>query len=1329
MSGNNNNVYADLLQKFNARCKDYLFRLTTDEATFLENPEANGVAKRRGYLKGRGPRLQCSLLEQDAAAVAADDKHHLVVWTDSPCLRAGVPEPWDTEDLHGVIARLFTRKEKDEFIKSIPIPELLNEHGRVPGFRSLLKLMRQLTLCGRGDFRIRIRALLINARDGNPLAPDYNPGAVFDSELIERVIISLDGMQEPSADDHSQSSQFAAALSKLLVEKGQSPSSPANSNSGTNEYISPLLNPSSGDEGQIGVSEAEELLKGLYSLLPASIASDLVQAAIEKGRPGPYQPHINFGGWEPPPRSDDRPPVSGDRPPDSRDSPGSFGAWEKPTGGWDNPNAVPPPRGDNMLFRSVWEALNTLSFFGRIVNDEQYTVRSAALAMRSWLWHSSVKKELPMDTGASSLVQEIFEKENPPLKTDHPGYPVFAWPPYTPEGVYWWRTFIKPQCMDQCFALNETADFHTTDIIRFLNLFPDGDERVPDYVYADAKLALLWFKYWWDEPPAGGSVGAKAEMTMWSENHQILFAQSQLLAGVLFRSLDFLRSGTTASGAMRTGQDHINEALLRTERWLDLRLKFGFSEWNAPGYYNEDFPPLFNLMDFCNPDDKAITNPDERTALRRIKIKAAMVLDIMIFDCARFTCRGSFGVTSGRAYWEHKSYGWEQSIGNTIEILFGTRGDFQDTEPAAVALATSTYRVPEALLAIGLDRVALDQSQPFTDRTRVSINFDEAEQFGIGFKTEEDAAFWWGLEAYYTDQTMALTKEVVERHPNLQMCGPFEPMYAISQKWFIEALVNLISITLDYLKLRLVAALPGVLALVALVVEGKNIVEGVVSFFKDIWEYLSTISKSGPWKGLAEGAAGGALVAGVPGAIVGGAAGFFTGLFGGGDKSDQPHIPDNELQKLLEKLLVSFNKGTVLSTANIVAYNNGDAMLSSVQNHLPGLVSFQKQPWMANLGCDACVWTTARFMSPDLGSYVTAWGRFFKDIGHLRVHEAVADVLETPALQIVGKGSDLFGHDGPNYWTGSLALPMIVQYQNAAIIAYNIPELQRTASGFATHAWFPKEMFDETRKQNTNGGTWFLGRKDHFQEGGKVGSGYVALFSAIEGDWTNEPGNAWNNKEIQTKAGLNFLKGSNIYVSVVSNEQQYREVADGKRFDAFCKEIENAYLHISGVGSVYNLECSFDIPRTAAPEGRSPRLELFYSDDQKTGRFAGDDLQLDNFPRFENKYVNQMVSRGPSGSGLRPQVQEFTTVNGVGFGSTAYQITHPLTGLTLDHNTTLPERRFTSQQPDKAKEKISAKRLHDGSLTAVRTSAVQTTKIRPLPRPKLDTSIIKNRKK
>lgn len=622
----------------------------------------------------------------------------------------------------------------------------------------------------------------------------------------------------------------------------------------------------------------------------------------------------------------------------------------------------------------------------------------------------------------------------------------------------------------------------------------------------------------------------------------------------------------------------------------------------------------------------------------------------------------------------------------------------------------------------------LDQSPPFTDRTRVSIDFDNAADYKIGFDSEEDVLFWWGLEAYYTDLTLESTKKVVVAHDNLRLCGPFDPLYAISHDWLREALVDLISLSLDVLQVRvgvaLVAALPFPLNLVALGLEGKSIVDGVVDFFKDLWDYFKSISKRGPIAGAGEGAAGGALVAGVPGAIVGGVGGFFIGLFGGGGDK-KPQIPDTVLQHLLEKMLVAFNKGTVLSTANIVTYNNGDAMLSSVQNHLPGFTAFQKQPWMANLGCDACVWTTARFMSPDLGSYLAAWGRLFKDLGLLHLHEAAADLIETPALQLFGKG-DLFGHDGPNYWTGSLALPMIVQHENAAIIAYDLPEVQHSISGFSTHAWFPKQKFDDTRKQNANGGTWFFGRKDHVQDGVKAGSGYVALFSATEADWTNAPGNNWNDKEIMTKPpGVNLLKSSNIWISVVGNEKQFNDAGDGKQFDAFCDEIRNAYLNVSGVGSLNELECSFDIPRASAPAGKSPRLELFY--DSKTGRFAGDNLQLDKFPRFENRYTTQMVATGPSGSGLRPQVEGFTTVNSVGFGSSGYTITHPITGLTLDHDTVGPTRRHTSQQ-DAAQQKARSKRLRDGSLVPIRRSPFHDPRRQTLTPPQLDLSSIRRRK-
>jgi hypothetical protein len=307
-------------------------------------------------------------------------------------------------------------------------------------------------------------------------------------------------------------------------------------------------------------------------------------------------------------------------------------------------------------------------------------------------------------------------------------------------------------------------------------------------------------------------------------------------------------------------------------------------------------------------------------------------------------------------------------------------------------------------------------------------------------------------------------------------------------------------------------------------------------------------------------------------------------------------------------------------------------------------------------------------MKPDLGSVITGFERFLAHLPLLQVDKALVDLAAAPGVGFFG-GDEPFGHNGPNYWTGSLALPMIVQHENAAIIAYNIPSLQRNFSGAATHAWFPKWAFDSTDKQDKDDGTWFFGEKVTIDPitGERTGSGYVALYSARKADWTNEDGNVWNDKEIQAYGG------SNIWICMVGNEKTFES------FDAFKKQVADSYLHVSGVGSPYQLQCSFDIPGASAPAGRSPRLELFYDD--KKGRFAGDDLQLDEFPRFENRYMVQ-TKVGPWKSGsLGPQVERFGRPGPIDFGARSYVITHDGTQLTLAHDLDLPARSYTTQ-PD-----------------------------------------------
>ena len=63
------------------------------------------------------------------------------------------------------------------------------------------------------------------------------------------------------------------------------------------------------------------------------------------------------------------------------------------------------------------------------------------------------------------------------------------------------------------------------------------------------------------------------------------------------------------------------------------------------------------LVDFC--EDRAVAD------------KAAIALDLVLFDLARFSGWGHAGATSGRAYPSHKYAGRNATTANLLQILFG----------------------------------------------------------------------------------------------------------------------------------------------------------------------------------------------------------------------------------------------------------------------------------------------------------------------------------------------------------------------------------------------------------------------------------------------------------------------------------------------------------------------------------------------------------------------------------------------------------------------------------------------------------------------------------
>ena len=113
-----------------------------------------------------------------------------------------------------------------------------------------------------------------------------------------------------------------------------------------------------------------------------------------------------------------------------------------------------------------------------------------------------------------------------------------------------------------------------------------------------------------------------------------------------------------------------------------------------------------------------------------IRSRAEIVLDLLLFDVARFAHNGNFAPTSGRCYANQKMCGYEPGIGDLVEILFGTRSSvivWGGATSAGAFASSRRYVVPDVLIRIGQDRPGR-----LIDRSRVSLRFDEAAPYGAG---------------------------------------------------------------------------------------------------------------------------------------------------------------------------------------------------------------------------------------------------------------------------------------------------------------------------------------------------------------------------------------------------------------------------------------------------------------------------------------------------------------------------------------------------------------------------------------------------------------------
>ena len=287
----------------------------------------------------------------------------------------------------------------------------------------------------------------------------------------------------------------------------------------------------------------------------------------------------------------------------------------------------------------------------------------------------------------------------------------------------------------------DCADFTATGLIRF---YIENKHRLAEKNKEEIKVTLTGFKYWMDQYD-----GRSDGMCHWSENHQILFATTEYLAGAEWPDAIF------ADG--KTGREHIELAKVRIEAWMYQRFYYGFNEYYSNNYYPEDIAPMANFIQFAKDEDADM--------VQRMK----MVMDLIWIDIAtqswRYTdsqgnTQYAFLSASGRMYMDNKC---SDDTGNRLRPYINLvleNGEEYKSESNRFFVCfrrmyekelngEPIYRVPEVIKAI-FDDPAKEQIVKSSN----GITLDELVSDGFVGPEVDQIMMQMGMEAFSNSQVI-----------------------------------------------------------------------------------------------------------------------------------------------------------------------------------------------------------------------------------------------------------------------------------------------------------------------------------------------------------------------------------------------------------------------------------------------------------------------------------------------------------------------------------------------------------------------------------------------
>ncbi len=282
---------------------------------------------------------------------------------------------------------------------------------------------------------------------------------------------------------------------------------------------------------------------------------------------------------------------------------------------------------------------------------------------------------------------------------------------------------------DQIDEWRDTRDF-AFNYMHWILALADGSSAMTtiDTAVTEAiEQRMLDTRYRFDDPLPDDRTD---HQWFWSENHILILAVNEYLAGQRMPDRTFTVTGLT-------GAEHMQRTKQRILEWAHERARFGFFEWHSHVYMKKNVEPLGTLIEHCE-------DPE-------LVLAAAMALDLCLLDMAGHSHEGSYTASRGRTYAKDKTNPRESTFDLSKLLFDDTEFDFRGgADAGANHIAGCTrYRPPQVLIDLARGEepgVTRERHGLFVDGAAEVTDSPEAP-FGYDFADRDNLEFWWSQGA------------------------------------------------------------------------------------------------------------------------------------------------------------------------------------------------------------------------------------------------------------------------------------------------------------------------------------------------------------------------------------------------------------------------------------------------------------------------------------------------------------------------------------------------------------------------------------------------------